>query len=278
MSNLPAFKQDLIASVVQRELEFSAKLLPLITNVSQFAVPGSRSISFPKLSSFVVNDRAFGAADTPQTLADTVDQILMDKNKICSYILDRKDSAQTTINEEVEYARRAASAHGRDMDEEIRAVFEAAGRTDWGAATGDITRDIILDMQRAAFDSEANEDELSLVVSNDQYQALLKIAEFTEHQIYGPNQAISAGQIGTVYGMPVVRRSNMPLQTYYMVGKEGCALGIQVAPQMDSDKAIEFGAGSTRHVMDILYGVDSLQRGLKNAGPTESALLFKDNN
>ena len=117
-----------------------------------------------------------------------------------------------------------------------------------------------------------------LVVGNDQHKALLKIAEFTEHQVYGPNNAIRGGQIGNIYGMPVIRRSGLAAQTYYMYGKSGIALGIQAGPDMDSEKAVDYGAGAMKHVMDVLYGADSLQRGEKGAAAGEGALLFKDNN
>jgi hypothetical protein len=273
----PNLKQDLIASAVQRELEFAAKLLPTIENVSNFASPGAKTISFPKLSSFTVNSRAFGAADSEQTLADTLDTIALDKNKIVQWIIDSKDDAQTTISAQVEYAKRAASAHGRDMDNEILSVLEAAGRAQ-ASAVGVITRDIILDMQETLHDAEANEDQMVLVLGNDSYKEMLKISEFTEHQIYGPNNAISGGQVGTIYGMPVVRRSGIAAATYYMYEKTGLALGVQVSPQMDSQKAVQYGSGSMRHVMDVLYGVDALQLGLKGAGGAESALIVKDAN
>lgn len=274
----PNLKQDLIASIVQRELEFQTKLLPTVTNVSQFAVPGAKSISFPKLSSFTVNSRAFGAADTEQTLTDTFDQLLLDQNKIVSWIVDAKDDVQTTIGAQAENAKRAASAHARDIDNNLVSVIEAAGRTDWGITAGDITRDIILDMQEGYFDAEGNEGDAVLVVSNDQHKALLKITEFTEHQIYGPNDAIRAGQIGTVYGMPVIRRSGLAASTYYLYGKEAVAAGFQSGPQMDSEKDIQYGTGAMRFAMDVLYGLKAMRLNEKGAGVAESALIFKDNN
>ena len=78
--------------------------------------------------------------------------------------------------------------------------------------------------------------------------------------------------------MPVVRRSGLAAQTYYLYGKDGLALGMQAGPQMDSEKDIQFGTGAMRFAMDVLYGVDSLQRGEKGAAAGEGALIFKDNN
>lgn len=274
----PEFKQDLIASIVQRELEFAAKLLPTVSNFSQFAVPGSKSVSIPKLSSFTVNDRAFGAADTEQLLTGLTDSIDLDKNKIVSWVIDAKDEVQTTIAAAAEYASRAAAAHGRQIDVDIVTELEAVARVDWGAAVGDITRDIILDMQEGAFDAEADLDNMVLVVSNDQHKALLKIAEFTEHQVYGPNDAIRAGKIGTIYGMDVIRRSGLAASTYYMYEKGAVGYASQVGPQMDSEKDIQYGTGAMRFAMDMLYGVSGMRLAEKGAGAGLSALAFKDNN
>lgn len=274
----PEFKQDLIASIVQRELEFAAKLLPTVSNFSQFAVPGSKQVSIPKLSSFVVNDRAFGAADTEQVLTGLTDSINLDKNKIVSWVIDAKDDVQTTIAAAAEYASRAASAHGRQIDTDLVTVLEAVSRTDWGAAAGDITRDIILDMQEGAFDAEADLDNMVLVVSNDQHKALLKISEFTEHQVYGPNDAIRSGKIGTIYGMDVIRRSGLAAATYYMYEKTAVGYASQVGPQMDSEKDIQYGTGGMRFAMDMLYGVAGMRLDEKGAGAGLSALAFKDNN
>lgn len=274
--NYANLKQDLIASVVQRELEFQAKLLPTVTNVSQFAVPGAKSVAFPKLSSFTVNSRAFGAADTEQTLTDTTDVIQLDQNRIVSWIIDSKDALQTTINAQAENAKRAAAAHARSIDDYILGVLESDGVPT--TTLGAITRDIILEMQQSLFDREAELDRMVLVVGNDSYSELLKIAEFTEHQIYGPNQAISGGQVGTVYGMAVIRRSGIGANTYYMYDSEGVGFAMQAGPQMDSEKDIQYGTGAMRFAMDVLYGCDSLQRGEKGVAAGQSALIVKDGN
>lgn len=47
-------KQDLIAAEVLRELKENATLLPMVKDYSHLAIKGAKSISLPKLSSFVV--------------------------------------------------------------------------------------------------------------------------------------------------------------------------------------------------------------------------------
>lgn len=268
--NYSNLKMEVIDQIAQRELEFMMKLVPTVTDVSRLAIPGSSSISFPKLSSFTVNDRAFGAADTEQTLSDTKDTLLLDKNKIVSFIIDAADDTQATIDAMSENAKRAASAIARQVDTDIIALLEASSNTATTAA--DITRDVVLEMQEFLFDAEGRIEDMVLVVGNDQHSALLKIAEFTEHQVYNglgqvaPNQS---GQLGTVYGVPVIRHSGLAANRYYMYNKEGVAYGSQRSLRMESEQAISFGTGARRVATDHLYGVQELQGG---------DLIIKDGN
>lgn len=278
-NTFPNTKAAVIANVAQRELEFQAKLLASVRNVSSFARPGSKSIDFPKLTSFSVEDRAFGAvAPSDQLLTDTTDQLLLDKNKIVKWIIDAKDDLQTEINNTTETVKRAASALARQVDADIQAELEIVGQVE-ATAVGVITRDIILEMRETLLDAEADESKMTLVVGNDQEKELLKISEFNNQDIYGPNRVIRAGQIGTLYGMPVLRRSGLGANTYYMYDADGIAFGWQAAIAMDSDKDLDYGVGSMKHVMDMLYGVRGLQLGQgPTAGATESAFVVKDAN
>ena len=90
-TQLAPTKQDLIAALVQRELKFQAKLLPTVTDVSVFAVKGSKSISFPKAGSFTVENRASAASGTLQDLTFTTDQLLTDYRAYVAWSVDSVD-------------------------------------------------------------------------------------------------------------------------------------------------------------------------------------------
>ena len=62
-TQLGATKQELIASLVQKELASMAVLMPTISSVSGFAIPGAKSISFPRLANFTAVNRTEGAQD-----------------------------------------------------------------------------------------------------------------------------------------------------------------------------------------------------------------------
>jgi hypothetical protein len=272
VTELGATQQDLIAAAVQRELQFRAQLSGTVSDVSRFSVKGAKSISFPKLTSFTAVNRTSAAAGDSTNLTSTVDQLDLDQKPYVAWIVDVNDEMQSTLSFQMESAKRAASAHGRFVDTAIITELEAAG-TVQASAVGDMTRDITLDMRESYLSAEGLLEDSVWLVGVDQEKALLKIAEFTRNDIYGPNSVIKSGQIGTLYGSPVIRHNGLAADTYYLYGKDGMALGFQRSPSMDSESANTYGVGARRWAMDALFGVKALQ-----VTGGFSPLIVKDNN
>lgn len=271
-TQLSPTKAEVIAAVVQKELAFQAKLLPYVTNVSQFAVKGANNISFPKLSSFTVVNRTSGAQGDASVLTATKDTIALSFNAYVAWIIDSMDEVQTSIEAQMEFAKRGASALGRYVDTQILAVADSDAGLDVGAAP--ITRDLILDMREYMVKAFANLNDTVLVIGPDQEKEMLKIAEFTEAQIYG-GAVIPNGVIGSVYGTPVVLHQGVAAGKAYMWAKEGIALGFQKNPAMSSQPANEYGTSAQRVAMDQLFGVDSLQKAELGAAAGTSPLIAK---
>lgn len=275
-TELSATKQDLIAARVQRELLFAAKLSPLFTDVSQFAVKGAKSISFPKLTSFTAPDRASAVAGVPSVLTSTVDQLDLEHRPYVSWIVDENDEVQSTLNFQLEAAGRAASAHGRRFDTEVIAELEAAGVAT--TTVGAFSYAISLEMRDAFLSREGNMDQAAWIMSGDQETALLGIDEYKRQDVYGPNGAIRAGQMGTLFGAPVIRHNGLGASTYYLADKDAIAYGFQRSPMLDSEKDIDYGTGAMKWAMDALFGVKALQIEQAGVAAGESALIVKDNN
>lgn len=272
-TQLSLTKQDIVAAVVQRELAFAAKLMPFVTDVSVFAGKGAKTISFPKLSSFTVTNRASGVAGDASVLTATVDTLSLNFNAYVAWIIDSMDETQSTIEAQVSFAQRGASSLGRYVDTQILAVASADAGLDVGAAP--ITRDLILDMREYVLGTgQANMDQLVLVVGVDQEKEMLKISEFTQAQIYG-GAVIPSGVIGKVYGIPVLVHSGVAAGSAFMWEKGGIALGFQKSPAMSTQPANEYGTNAMRVAMDQLFGVDSLQQAVNGAAAGKSPLIAK---
>jgi hypothetical protein len=118
-TELGSTKESLIASVVQKELAFQAKLTPFFTDLSSLATPGYDRISVPKLSSFTVIDRTEGVYGDASQLTASVDTMLLDKNAYVSWIIDSMTAVQSNIPAQLEFAKRAAAAQARYVDSAI---------------------------------------------------------------------------------------------------------------------------------------------------------------
>jgi len=280
-TQLAPTKQDIIAASVQRELKENSYLANYVLNVSNFAGKGMKSISFPKLSSFTVEERASGAAGTIQDLTSSVDKLDLDKRAYISWLVDSNDEIQSTIDFQTEAAMRAASAHGRYVDNKIiEGLIDVASLSVNGAGSADITRDNVLAMRRYLIENNANMNNAVLVIPPDQEEAMLKIDSFTRADIYG-SAVIPSGIIGKVYNIPVMVHNSEELdaQQSLMFEKEGFAIGFQRSPNFDEQKKIEYGTGAMLQAVDQLFGVKGLQLGVstaKHAGvPGKSPLVAK---
>lgn len=273
-TELGATKQDLIAQLVQRELAFNAKLVPFVTDVSAFAVPGAKSIAFPKLTGFTVVNRTEAAAGDASALTATVDQMTLDFNAYVAYIIDAMTKKQSNIKAELEYAKRAAAAHGRYVDSQlITKVAAAAASFQNVGADVNVTYANLLAMYQAYLEADGMVDQAAWWISPSQNSAILNLSQFQSNQAYG-EMTIRDGVVKQILGIPTILHNGLAAKQLFLVGKEGMAIGFQSAPAMDEQKANEFGVGATRVAVDQLFGIKAMQTGLKGAAAGKSPLIL----
>lgn len=259
-------KAAAIAEKVQRELKFRAKLAGTVLDVSRYARPGYKSVSFPKFSSFTVSNRASGTKGEAQSISSTTDTLNLDQNAYCSWIIDSMDELQSSVMWQADLAVRAAASHGRFVDEAILA--ELANVAQDAPFTGDLTKDGIVELRKAMVEAHTDPSECYLVVDTEQYANLLKIEDFISAEKYGVS-ALPTGVVGKIFGLNIVEHSGM--EGFFCYHPEAIALGFQAAPKLASQPAIEYGSSSERKVLDQLFGV----KGLQVLGNGKSALAFK---
>ena len=272
-TEMGASKQDLIAAAVQRELKFRAKLLPTVMDVSQFAQPGQKSIEFPKLSSFTAAKSVEGSRGDSNVLTATTDSMALSENAYVAWIIDATSQLQSRIDAQVEYARRAASAHGRVVDEDIiSAIGAGASLSVNGGTAADVTKSDVLAMREHVLLGNAIFEDLVFLVSVTAETALLDIAEFSKNDVYG-SPVIQTGQIGTLYGIPVIRHNGVEDQQVILYEKSALAIGFQKAPTFSEQGANEYGSGAMRNALDQLYGLQIMQDGVGGASANQSPLI-----
>jgi hypothetical protein len=277
-NNLVNTKQDVISAMVQRELLESASLLPCLGNYSNLAVKGSKQIELPQYSSFTVQDRAFGAAGSENAaLTDSTDVIALSKNKYIKFGYDAADAIQSTTDYLAEAIRRATSAHGRQINDDVITEWEAtADLSVNGAGLADITTDAILDMREKLISNFANMATVKLVIAADQEKAMLKLPEFSRYDYRGGGEApVITGMIGSVYGVPVILNQQLKPQQAFMVAPEGSGFAFQRNPAVAQDTDLDYGTQGQKVVVDCLYGVGGLQLGAGDAAGGKSPLIAK---
>lgn len=255
-TQLVATKQDLIAALVQKELKFQAKLLPTITDVSPFAVKGSKSVSFPTAGSFTVENRATATAGTIQDLTFAAEQLLLDQRLYVGWLVDSVDEYQANVDVQAEYVKRAASAHARKIDELILSTLDAASGYN---QTGGIDQTKILNARKFLLKNQADISACTLVVSPEGEADILAIPEFVRADAYGSNGNIPSGVIGRIYGFNVMVHTSPTLAKSFIYEKASVAVAFQKGPQYDEQKAVQYGTGAMLAAVDQLVGFKALQ-------------------
>jgi len=267
-------KQDLIAAMVQRELAFKAKLTPYFTDLSSLVGPGMQSISVPKLSSFTVADRAEGSAGEISALTSSADKLDLNQNLYVSWLIDPMTAIQSNIPAQLEFAKRAAAAQARKIDEliinelgNIAHAFINVG------ADANVTYANVLKMVKELEENEAEMSDCVWLVSPTQKESIFGLAEFKNQYQFG-QAVLPSGVIGTILGIPVVMHSGMSSVQVYLAEKSALGYAFQKTASYAEQDEIAYGVGARRAAIDQLFGLKGMQLGQKGAASGKSPLVI----
>lgn len=264
-------KETRILEVVQRQLTESLSIGNFFMNVSPFAEKGVDKITFPRLSNMSAVKKVSGTPVDAAALTEGVETLSLDQHAVTQWLIEKKASVQTRLRLEIEYASRAGVAHGQqvenDMLEAIIAGGIAGNNIEFNAA---ITRDNILDMGLALDLQNVPKDGRVLVVTPTQYREMLDIADFIDASKFGSSAPIMNGQLGMIYGVPVVVSPILQNITgavssandgvhAFMAHREALAIGFQLSPEYGEES--DLANLATRYSIDQLYGLKVLNEG-----------------
>lgn len=276
-NEMDATKQDLIAALVQKELKFKAKLAPMATDVSRFAVKGSKTVSFPKLGSFTVTNRAAGAPADAASISSTADQLDLSFVAHINYVVDPAEAIESVLEWELACAERAASAHARYVDSQLLGVLETNGQA-LGSVTGDVSKSNFLTMRKTLLENDADLDNLLFIAPPAQEAVMLGISEFVDSNKYGSSN-IPNGVIGKLFGVDVMIHNGITTSDqYHMFDRSALYIAFQVMPTYGEQKEVSYGPEAMRVAIEQKFGVKAGQLGEKSLGSTVSALIVSDGN
>lgn len=261
-----ALRMEAIAEFAQRELIASAVVAPNVFDVSQFAVPGAKSIEFPRAGSFSVQRVASEEEESQaQTVTYATDKLDLDVQADIDWIIPKRSQLQSLLNLEQELAAGAARAHAADLDKNLIEHMEA------GIASGDnvsISSNLALgdiaEGLRKLVAKNYPQNDITFVGSPELYEDMLGFSQVNAADTAGETAGLRQGSISPIYGVRFVFSSQVEAVTGtarsgFMFHRESVALGMQQAPDFESQPDLK--ARGTRYSLDQLYGIKVLQGG-----------------
>ena len=274
IQTLPNTKNDLIVSAVQKNLIEKSILAGTVRDVSAFAVKGAKSFSVPKLSNFSVTNRTFGAAGDATSLVDSSDNIALDNNAYIAYLFDSRDSYQSSIEYKVEAAMRASLAHAKNVDQQVLATIDAVADIEVSATTFTTVKEQVLELRRQLLQNGADIGRMTIAIGADKEAEMLAEQDFIRADFYG-SANVRTGQIGQLYGVPVVISRLIVGDEMKMYDADGIGLAFQGGVEMSEQDANEYGASSKRVAMDQVFGCGGLEIQEQGALAGKSPLVGK---
>ena len=246
----------IIGELVQRELIAASKFAGSIMDVSRFAQKGMKSIEFPKTGSFTVVKKVSETAVTAEALTYSTDSLALDQQAVVQWHIEDKASMQSIVELEQDALGRASRAHARSIDVDVLAALRTAPIGVTGNSGGALRREGIVAAITALDAREVPEEDRVFGIHPDEKADMFNITDFIDASRFGSNRIIQNGQIGEVFGVPVVVSTLVTAGSPLMFHKEAAAIGFQMAPRYQMDKDLPNLA--MLHSLDQLYGVTAL--------------------
>ena len=267
-------KNDLIVAAVQKNLIEKSVLAGTVRDVSAFAIKGAKSFDVPKLSNFTVTNRAFGSTADASALVDSSDTVELNNNAYIAWLIDSRSEYQSSVEFSIESAMRASLAHAKNVDEAVLSTIDSVAGIEVSAATFTTVKEQVLEMRRQLLQNGGDIARMTIAIGVDKEAEMLAENDFVRADFYG-SANVRTGQIGQLYGIPVVISRLITGDEMKMYDADGIGLAFQGGVEMSTQDANEYGASSKRTAMDQVFGLGGLELGEQGVGAALSPLVAK---
>jgi len=267
-------KNDLIVAAVQKNLIEKSVLAGTVRDVSAFAIKGAKSFDVPKLSNFTVTNRAFGSTADASALVDSSDTVELNNNAYIAWLIDSRSEYQSSVEFSIESAMRASLAHAKNVDEAVLSTIDAVAGIEVSAATFTTVKEQVLEMRRQLLQNGGDISRMTIAIGVDKEAEMLAENDFVRADFYG-SANVRTGQIGQLYGIPVVISRLITGDEMKMHDADGIGLAFQGGVEMSTQDANEYGASSKRTAMDQVFGLGGLELGEQGVAADKSPLVAK---
>lgn len=263
-------RQALVSSIVQEVIAEKAQLLPLITDYSAAAQPGSQSLGIPRRDTFGAATKSENTAVSNSEMTFSVDSIAFEHKYVSAKIEDMA-RVQSSVDVPGEVVKEIGEAMAREADALILAqlklastspdhVLPYADATNDDIALADITN--IRKLLRSNGKVMFNDERSFLLVSPEQEEYLLQLSNLIDASKYGSDVAIKTGEIGKVFGMRIVV-SDL-LTATESIGFHASAVGFAAQQSFKLEFDRDLANLADHYVGSGLMGAKVMNSGLRN--------------
>lgn len=246
-SDVSDLEGNIVLKSIQLELTNKAVLAPLCNDVSGWMIPGTKTIEFPSASSLTMGAFVDGYETEAERLTLTTEVLTIDTFKHRPVKIN--DKAKAFVNQDLGAiaVQRLVSAFVRTLEASLLVaikdvsssapdnILQLTGTSNLILTLADIrTAKYMLDKAYVPTEGRV------ILVSAKQESTLLGLSDFIDAAKFGSNEPIMNGQIGKIYGMPVIVVPGAE-DAFMWVGNPKAAVAYAYAqsPKIEFDRNIE---------------------------------------
>lgn len=207
-TDVDATRRALVASVVQETLKQKSLLLGTVTDYSQFAVKGAKSVDVPRRAQFAAADKVEDTDLTGQAMIFAADTISLAKQKAIYAEIEKIANVQSNVNVQAEVLKEMAAELALQIDKDIYTELKLASaaapdhRVAFAGST--LAQEDILGARKLLNIQSVPMDNRYLLITPTHEAEMLAIADFVRADAYGNASGLQNGELGRIYGFTVI--------------------------------------------------------------------------
>lgn len=217
------------------------------------------TVHVPNISNLTANDKISGVQVSPQAVTEGEVQILIDKHKEVSFVVEDVLKAQADYDLMSEYTDAGSYGISKAIDDSLAALASGFSQT-FGTYNTAITTDVVLDSIEQLDANDVPQEDRSFVYRPDVKRDLLDLSTYTSDD-FVDGRPVSTGMVGSLYGVATFMSNNIVKSSNntnnMLFHKDAIALAMQKNPRVQSEYSLRDMGWLT--VIDTMYGVKEMR-------------------
>ena len=263
-SDVDVFVPELWSDGVYRYFEKALTLKPFFDDYSSLVQGRGDTLHIPTIQEVASADKSANTSVEYTANVETTISLSIDQHKYAAKLFE--DIAMVQANEQLfdKYAQSMAYALAKAVDTKVEALLQTLGTTQTLAADNSMANADVETALGTLMSNDIPADECAFFVNPLIYADLLNSKAFVTNNsgagvgFGNVNPVMSTGQVGELFGIPVMTSSLIPTTTStgieagYLVHKSAIAVAVQQNIRVQSEYDVSYLG--TKVVADVIYG------------------------